>query len=80
MYTIKLVNKDDKTLVYDIWDADRNEYVNQISVNRGDKSYKLKNGTKLSNSYEAGAYRSIIEAIDLNAAPKEYSNGWGQYQ
>lgn len=78
LFTIKLVsNTPPDTLVYDIWDFDRNEYVNQIEVSKKDLSYRLKNNQKLSNSYEAGAYRAIMEAIQFNVAPQEYSDGWG---
>ncbi len=77
LFTIKLISNNKDALVYDIGDEDRNEYVNQIEVSKKDLSYRLKNNQKLSNSYEAGAYRAIMEAIRSNVAPEKYSDGWG---
>ncbi|MCF1843912.1 hypothetical protein LZE20_08410 [Lactobacillus jensenii] len=77
LFTIKLISNTKDSLVYDIWDEDRNEYVNQIEVSKKDFSYHLKSNQKLSNSYESSAFRAIKRAISMNVAPKEYSDGWG---
>ena len=77
MFTIKLIEKNNDYLIYDIWDGDQNEYVNQIKVNKHDFSYNLKNGKEFTNQYETGSYRAIKEAIQSNSAPQQFSNGWG---
>ncbi|EEX24467.1 hypothetical protein ABZU09_06560 [Lactobacillus mulieris] len=76
MFTIKLVSNSKDKVIYDIWNGDTKKCINQIEVNKRNLSYRLKNNQKLSNSYEAGAYRAIMKAIKDDSYPEQFSNGW----
>ena len=51
MVTIILVSNSNKEVIYKFLDGNNN-YKGQITVNKADLSYKLKNKKKFTNSYE----------------------------
>lgn len=77
MLTIRLITNTSNTVSYSIWDAISKEKINTITVNKHSKSYSLEHGEHISTHYESAAYRAILEGIELNIFPTEYSNGWG---
>ncbi len=76
MVTITLVSNSNKEVIYKFLDGNDN-YKGQITVNKADLSYKLKNKEKFTNSYETQAYRLVKQCIQLNKYPLTASKGWG---
>ncbi|OYS22986.1 hypothetical protein CBF66_07910 [Lactobacillus taiwanensis] len=75
MVTIILVSNSNKEVIYKFLDGNNN-YKGQITVNKADLSYKLKNKKKFANSYETQAYRLVKQCIQLNKYPPIASKGW----
>ncbi|WP_289758560.1 hypothetical protein [Lactobacillus taiwanensis] len=75
MVTIILVSNSNKEVIYKFLDGN-NKYKGQITVNKADLSYKLKNKKKFTNSYETQAYRLVKQCIQLNKYPPIASKGW----
>lgn len=65
-----------KAVIYKFLDGNDN-YKGQITVNKADLSYKLKDKEKFTNSYEIQAYRLVKRCIELNKYPPIASKGWG---
>ena len=76
MVTIILIFNSNKEVTYKLLDGNNN-YKGQITVNKADLSYKLKDKDKFTNSYETQAYRLIKRCIQLNKYPETASKGWG---
>lgn len=76
MVTIVLLSNSDQQVIYKFVDGNNN-YRGQITVNKSDLSYKLKDKEAFTNSYETQAYRLIMECIKLNKYPNTASKGWG---
>lgn len=76
MVTIILLSNNDQQVIYKFVDGNNN-YRGQITVNKSDLSYKLKDKEAFTNSYETQAYRLIKECIKLNKYPNTASKGWG---
>lgn len=77
MVTIILISNSHKEVIYKIIDGN-DKYKGQITVNKSDLSYKLKDKDKFTNSYETQAYRLVKQCIQSNSYPKTASKGWGQ--
>ncbi|OYR88755.1 hypothetical protein CBF56_07575 [Lactobacillus taiwanensis] len=75
MVTIILVSNSNKEVIYKFLDGNNN-YKGQITVNKTNLSYKLKNKEKFTNSYETQAYRLVKQCIQLNKYPPIASKGW----
>lgn len=77
MFTMSLISNNNDAIKYTIFNGDTGNRVNEITVNKRNFSYSLKNGQEFNNHFETAAYRAIVEAIKSNVYPQEYSNGWG---
>lgn len=75
MVTIILVSNSNKEVIYKFLDGNNN-YKGQITVNKTNLSYKLKNKEKFTNSYETQAYRLVKQCIQLNKYLPIASKGW----
>lgn len=76
MVTIILVSNSNKEVIYKFLNGNDN-YKGQITINKADLSYKLKDKEKFTNSYETQAYRLVQRCIELNKYPPIASKGWG---
>ena len=76
MVTIILLSNSDEEVSYKFVDGNSN-YKGELTVNKTDLSYKLKDKDKFTNSYETQAYRLIKRCIQLNKYPETASKGWG---
>lgn len=74
MVTIILISNSNKEVIYKFLDG--NNYKGQITVNKADLCYKLKNKEKFTNSYETQAYRLVKQFIQLNKYLPIASKGW----
>lgn len=60
-FTMKLIANENDTVTYSIWNSDINEKVNEITVNKHDKTYSLQKGAKISNHDEDATYTTDYE-------------------
>lgn len=76
MFTIKLLENTNSKVIYEIWNSDTDEKINEITVNKKTYDYQLEHGKEVSNSYEAGSYRAILKFLQKREYPRNFSNGW----
>ena len=72
-----LLDNNDKSVTYEVRNHDKNIKIDNITVNKHDKSYVLESGKKIDNQFVSSTYRVILKCLEDGKYPKSYANGWG---
>lgn len=78
MVEMILLDNNDKSVTYEVRNHDKNIKIDNITVNKHDKSYVLESGKKIDNQFVSSTYRVILKCLEDGKYPKSYANGWGQ--
>lgn len=77
MFEMILLDNNDKSVTYEVRNHDRDIKIDNITVNKCDKSYVLESGKKIDNQFVSSSYRVILKCLKDGKYPKSYANGWG---
>ncbi|WP_347980088.1 hypothetical protein [Limosilactobacillus allomucosae] len=71
-----LVANTSDEVTYKMVNADLNEVIGNITVNKKTKDYKLDYAEEMTTHYESATYKFILGAIERDNYPKFAFDGW----
>lgn len=72
-----LVANTSDEVTYKMVNADLNEVIGNITVNKKTKDYNLDYADEMTSHYESATYSAIVRMIELHTYPSHSYYGWG---